>query len=84
MKVIGPKQQSYRMENSWQVITGKGLATYKSDLHISARKLLQELFPTVQIFEEVPIAVTTQKNLFLDFYIPLQNTCHRSSRQTTL
>tara|TARA_R110000824_G_scaffold128568_4_gene289528 strand:- start:39336 stop:39752 length:417 start_codon:yes stop_codon:yes gene_type:complete len=41
----------------------------RSKLHIKARQLLVELFPTVQILEEVQVPITRNENLFLDFYI---------------
>jgi len=44
----------------------------RSSYHLSARVLLQELFPTMQIYEEVPVQIIKGKTLFLDFYIPIQ------------
>lgn len=41
----------------------------RSQLHLLARNLLRELFPTVQIMEEVPIPITRREKLFFDFYI---------------
>jgi hypothetical protein len=61
----------------WQ-LTGclsHGKITNKSDLHLSARSLIKELFPTLQILEEVPIKITRSETLFLDFYLPLIKTC---------
>ena len=39
------------------------------ELHIQAREILYELFPTMQILEEVPIKTRPNQNQFLDFYI---------------
>jgi len=45
---------------------------HKSSLHLAARKLLQELYPTLIILEEVPIRIHRNENLYLDFYLPLR------------
>lgn len=45
----------------------------RSDLHINARQLLHENFPTAQILEEIPIPVFDNKTLYLDFYIPIRS-----------
>ena len=49
-------------------------ATNKSTHHIRARQLLHELFPTLQILEEVS-SVRSKEVLYLDFYLPCQNLC---------
>lgn len=41
----------------------------RSQLHVNARKILYDLFPTIQILEEVPINPRPGKTQFLDFYI---------------
>ena len=41
----------------------------RSKLHLMARDLLIELFPTVQILEEVPVQITRFEKGFFDFYI---------------
>jgi very-short-patch-repair endonuclease len=41
----------------------------RSKLHLKARVLLADLFPTVQVLEEVQIPITRTEKLFLDFYI---------------
>lgn len=53
----------------------KATATNKSSHHISARKLLHEIFPTSQILEEVSIPLKAKEVLYLDFYIPLFKKC---------
>lgn len=53
----------------------KSTATNKSTHHIRARQLLHELFPTLQILEEVSIPVRSKEVLYLDFYLPLLKTC---------
>lgn len=49
----------------------KGRIQDKSSFHLSARKLLTNLFPTLQILEEVPIPLRRSETLYLDFYLPL-------------
>lgn len=53
----------------------KGQMTNKSDLHLQARSLIKENFPTMQILEEVGIPLRRGATLFLDFYIPLLKLC---------
>jgi hypothetical protein len=50
-------------------------STNKSALHIKTRKLLNELFPTLQILEEVSVPVRKSETLYLDFYLPLKKIC---------
>jgi hypothetical protein len=47
----------------------------KSSLHIKARDILVELFPTLQILEEVPAPIRKSEMLYLDFYLPLKKYC---------
>lgn len=47
----------------------------KSTLHIKARQLLVELFPTLQMLEEVPAPIRKSEILYLDFYLPLKKYC---------
>lgn len=67
MKVIGLDQKEY----SWNF---KNTVREKaSDLHIIARKCLQNMFPLVRIYEEVPLPGSKLRNgnvLFADFVIP--------------
>jgi len=41
----------------------------RSKLHLMAKNILVELFPTVQILEEVAVPITRNERLFFDFYI---------------
>ena len=62
---------------NWQ-LTGhisKGRAVNKSSLHLQARKLITNTFPTLQILEEVSIPLRRSETLYLDFYLPLIKTC---------
>ena len=47
----------------------------KSELHLLARSILKECFPTLQILEEVSIPVRRGEILYLDFYLPLSKKC---------
>lgn len=53
----------------------KGKIDHKSSLHLQARSLLTESFPTLQILEEVPIQLRKSEVLYLDFYLPLTRMC---------
>lgn len=48
---------------------------YKSEPHLKARQLLIELFPTLQILEEVSAPIKKSETLYLDFYLPLKKYC---------
>jgi len=41
----------------------------RSKLHLTARSLLRNLYPTLQISEEVSVSLRKNKKVFLDFYI---------------
>ena len=49
----------------------KGRIKEKSSFHLGTRKVLTEIFPTLQILEEVPIPLRKSETLYLDFYLPL-------------
>lgn len=52
-----------------------GSVTNKSSLHILARKLVHEIYPTLQVLEEVSIRLRKSQTLYLDFYLPLIKKC---------
>jgi hypothetical protein len=43
----------------------------RSNIHIKARELLKNIYPTVQILEEISIPIRKSETLFVDFFIPL-------------
>lgn len=47
----------------------------KSEPHMRTKELLVNLFPTLQILEEVPISLRRSETLYLDFYLPLKKYC---------
>ena len=53
----------------------KGNIENKSSYHLKARSLIKNIYPTMQILEEVPISLRKSETLYLDFYIPLIKTC---------
>jgi len=60
-------------KHKWK-ITGKQIGTdtkNRSQPHLLARELLVEMYPTILIYEEVPIYVAPRKKLYLDFYVPM-------------
>lgn len=47
----------------------------KSDLHLRARQLIHQQYPTLQILEEVSIPLKKGVTLYMDFYLPLKKIC---------
>lgn len=47
----------------------------KSSLHLRARSIVKDIYPTLQILEEVPIPLRRSETLYLDFYLPLNKIC---------
>jgi hemerythrin-like domain-containing protein len=43
----------------------------KSSLHIEARALLKNMYPTLQILEEIPVPVKKGDTYYFDFYVPM-------------
>lgn len=63
--------------HNW-LLTGnmaKGKITNKSSYHLRARSIITEVYPTLQILEEVPIQLRKNEILYLDFYLPLKKIC---------
>jgi hypothetical protein len=63
--------------HNW-LLTGnmsKGKVINKSSYHLSARNIINEIYPTLQILEEVPIQLRKNEVLYLDFYLPLKKIC---------
>lgn len=52
-----------------------GKTINKSSLHLAAREILTNIFPTMQLLEEVPIQLRKGEILYLDFYLPLKKMC---------
>lgn len=62
---------------NWQLIgnISNGSLLKKSSLHLEARSLIHECFPTLQVLEEVAINTRKSETLYLDFYLPLIKKC---------
>jgi hypothetical protein len=52
-----------------------GKTDFRSSLHLAARSLISNNYPTLQILEEVPIPLKRGETLYLDFYLPLKKLC---------
>jgi hypothetical protein len=52
-----------------------GKISNKSSLHLKTRALINTMFPTLQVLEEVPIPLRKSETLYLDFYLPLKKLC---------
>lgn len=53
----------------------KGKITNKSSYHLRARQIITDIYPTLQILEEVPVQIRKNETLYLDFYLPLKKIC---------
>lgn len=47
----------------------------KSSLHTEARQKIKNIYPTLQILEEVSVHLTSRNIVYLDFFLPLINKC---------
>lgn len=60
----------------WNLTGNMAYGTFnKSELHLKARGLLNQKYPTLQILEEVPITLKKGVTLYMDFYLPLKKIC---------
>lgn len=73
MQVIDLDGNNYH----WQLIGNISHASNnkKSSLHLKARELLHNVYPTLQILEEVQVSLRKNEYVYLDFYIPLNKKC---------
>ena len=49
----------------------RGRQHQQSNLELRAKNIIEEIYPTVPLFEEVPLIVDTHKTLYFDFFLPL-------------
>lgn len=47
----------------------------KSSLHLLARQIIKEVFPTMQSLEEVTVHIRKNHIAYLDFFIPMVKLC---------
>lgn len=62
---------------NWQ-LTGNishGSRDKKSSLHLKARQLVHQAYPTLQVLEEVQLVLRKGEYVYMDFYIPLIKKC---------
>jgi hypothetical protein len=64
-------------EHNWTLVGNIAHAKQqnKSSLHLRARTLIGQLYPTLQVLEEISIPLRRSETLYLDFYLPLKKTC---------
>jgi very-short-patch-repair endonuclease len=72
MRVKDLTGRLYIWNISGHTITNANDREVRSELHLKARQLLKETFPTHTICEEVPIDINRYSKVFLDFYLPLK------------
>ena len=60
---------------NWNLNGCSATNAVKSSYHLSARQMIKEIYPTMQILEEVPIHLRRNEIAYLDFYIPLLKKC---------
>lgn len=60
---------------SWNLNGCSAISAAKSSLHLEARNILKEIYPTLMILEEVPVHLRKNDIVYLDFYIPLMRQC---------
>lgn len=73
MKTVGLDGMEYKL--TLIGLTSKSSLKNKSSFHLEARCLLKELYPTLQIIEEVPVHIRKSEVLYIDFFIPLMKKC---------
>jgi very-short-patch-repair endonuclease len=62
--------------HTWNLTGRMAYAKFnKSELHLRARMLLNEIYPTLQVLEEVPMTLKKGVTLYMDFYLPLKKMC---------
>ena len=54
------------------IVDGGNDRSARSGLHLEARHILKERFPTMTVLEEVPITLRRSQTVFLDFFVPLR------------
>ena len=68
MKVIDLDGTVSHWKLTGEVVRGRD-SRKRSQLHLKARALLKELYPALQIIEEIPIQLKRSQRASLDFYI---------------
>jgi hypothetical protein len=63
--------------NNWSFAKNSSVSNSfnKSSLHLLARQIIKEIFPTMQSLEEVTVHIRKNQIAYLDFFIPLVKLC---------
>ena len=63
--------------SSWSIAGNSSKANNinKSSLHLLARDIIKQIYPTMPVLEEVTINTKKSEFLYLDFYVPMIKTC---------
>tara|TARA_B100002019_G_C21274933_1_gene604910 strand:- start:10595 stop:10999 length:405 start_codon:yes stop_codon:yes gene_type:complete len=56
-------------------LASKSTLNNKSSLHLEAREIIKNVYPTLQVLEEVTIHLRKSETLYMDFFIPLNKKC---------
>lgn len=73
MNTIGLDGSEHKL--SFIGLTSKSSLNNKSSFHLEARNILKDMYPTLQIIEEVPVYIRKSEILYIDFFIPLIRKC---------
>ena len=60
---------------NWNLNGCSATAAAKSSYHLIARSIIKDIYPTMQLLEEVPVYLRKKEIVYLDFYIPLLKKC---------
>ena len=60
---------------NWSFSKNSSNSFNKSSLHLLARKIIKEVFPTMQSLEEVTIHIRKNQVAYLDFFVPMVKLC---------
>jgi hypothetical protein len=73
MNTVGLDGSEHKL--TFNGLTSKSSLNNKSSLHLEARTILKEAYPTLQIIEEVPVYIRKSEIMYIDFFIPLIRKC---------
>lgn len=73
MKTIGLDGNEFNITLTG--LTSKSSLNNKSSLHLEAREIIKNIYPTLQVLEEVTIRLRKSETLYMDFFIPLNKKC---------
>ncbi len=74
MKVVDLDGKQHNLSLAGYNVDGSNTRP-RSDLHVTARGLLKEVFPLYSILEEITIPLKRGKDVYLDFFLPQPRIC---------